>query len=62
MADTPKDFANALKAGGLDEFFFRLHGSAPAGLSQMDCRGKTAGDKTKRITQAEETARSKKKA
>ena len=71
MDDTPKDFAAALKAGGLDEFFSGCTGPHRREYLKWIGEAKRPETRTKRITQAvkllsakqaEETARSKKKA
>jgi hypothetical protein len=56
MTDIPKDFADALKENGLDEFFFELHRHAPAGISEVDYRGKTARDTKAKNTESAENA------
>jgi uncharacterized protein YdeI (YjbR/CyaY-like superfamily) len=71
MADTPKDFADALKASGLDEFFSGCTGPHRREYLKWIAEAKRPETRTKRITQAvkmlsarqaEETARSKKNA
>jgi uncharacterized protein YdeI (YjbR/CyaY-like superfamily) len=71
MADTPKDFADALKAGGLDEFFSGCTGPHQREYLKWIAGAKRLETRTRRITQAvkmlsarhaEETARSKKNA
>jgi uncharacterized protein YdeI (YjbR/CyaY-like superfamily) len=71
MADTPKDFAAALKAGGPDEFFSGCTGPHRREYLKWIGEAKRPETRTKRIThavkmlsarQAEETARAKKNA